>query len=309
MSATAQSAIILTGVTTYEAAVAALAIHFGGAPVDLSTGEVSDVPFRDASAVFTGSAALTVSSGATPESTPPGAAEVDKNGLPWDDRIHSSSKSKNADGSWRGKKGVPPPTIAKVKAELLAKLGGAPTASTPPTAEQANVQNNDEAARLARINHAREKAFAIAGPMNTDEDTFAKLQRGVLVTVPPYVEEWFTKWQAAFNNAYKEYVQQAQGVTMGMQTINPESQTNQPVAIVGMPGDATPPAAAQTPQAAAPAVDTFATFAAHYGAHFANPVLGEVLATLGIGGGVAALATAEPMIPAVKALLAAKGIV
>lgn len=292
----AQLAFVFPFDASFEEVSAAIALHFGGEPVNLSTGEVA--PLRDASAVFTGSAALTVSSGTTPETTPPGAFDLDVNGLPWDDRIHSSSKNKNADGSWRGRKGVPPPTIAKVKAELLGKVGGAPTAA------QANLQNGEEAARAARISHAREKAFSIAGPCPTDNDTFEKLQRGQLVTVAQYVSDWFTKYQQAFNDAYKEYAQA--GVTVGLQTISPGAATNQPVELVAQ---AQMPTDTPKPTVVAPAADTFATFAAQYAAHFASPVLAEVLATLGISGGIAALATAEPMIPAVKALLAAKGIV
>lgn len=37
-----------------------------------------------------------------PNTSPP---EVDSNGLPWDERIHSSSKAVNADGTWRYKRG------------------------------------------------------------------------------------------------------------------------------------------------------------------------------------------------------------
>ena len=48
--------------------------------------------------------------------------ERDKNGTPWDERIHSNAKSKNADGTWRKRKGLDDATYAAVMAEL----GGAP---------------------------------------------------------------------------------------------------------------------------------------------------------------------------------------
>lgn len=54
---------------------------------------------------------------------------LDKNGLPWDERIHSSSKNTNADGTWRYRKGVSPTIRAKVEAELK----GAVAAPANPT--------------------------------------------------------------------------------------------------------------------------------------------------------------------------------
>jgi hypothetical protein len=48
--------------------------------------------------------------------------ELDSRGLPWDARIHAGGKTKNADGSWRGKRGVAADTIAAVTAELKALM-------------------------------------------------------------------------------------------------------------------------------------------------------------------------------------------
>jgi len=45
-------------------------------------------------------------------------AEVDSKGLPWDGRIHASSKAKVADGSWRAKRGVDPAMVTTVETEL-----------------------------------------------------------------------------------------------------------------------------------------------------------------------------------------------
>lgn len=52
----------------------------------------------------------------------PATAELDKNGLPWDARIHASSKARNADKTWRGKRGVDPAVVAQVEAELRALM-------------------------------------------------------------------------------------------------------------------------------------------------------------------------------------------
>ena len=57
---------------------------------------------------------------------------VDSAGLPWDDRIHSGSKSIKKDGTWTYKKGSTPPVIAAVEAELKARVGGAPAGLPAP---------------------------------------------------------------------------------------------------------------------------------------------------------------------------------
>jgi hypothetical protein len=49
-----------------------------------------------------------------------------KNGLPWDERIHSSSRAINADGTWRYRKNVPDETKQAVEAELKTLMIGLP---------------------------------------------------------------------------------------------------------------------------------------------------------------------------------------
>lgn len=46
--------------------------------------------------------------------------ETDSTGLPWDERIHASSKALNADGTWRTKRGVDKALVASVEAALRA---------------------------------------------------------------------------------------------------------------------------------------------------------------------------------------------
>lgn len=50
---------------------------------------------------------------------------TDKAGLPWDERIHSSSRAINADGTWRYRKNVPDETKREVEAELKGLVTGA----------------------------------------------------------------------------------------------------------------------------------------------------------------------------------------
>jgi hypothetical protein len=63
----------------------------------------------------------------------PQADHLDKNGYPWDERIHASSRAKTADGSWRSKRGVDPALITQVEAELRALMAipVAPVVSVP----------------------------------------------------------------------------------------------------------------------------------------------------------------------------------
>lgn len=43
---------------------------------------------------------------------------TDKNGLPWDERIHAGTKALNGDGTWKKRRGVDDATVAAVTAEL-----------------------------------------------------------------------------------------------------------------------------------------------------------------------------------------------
>lgn len=57
------------------------------------------------------------------------SADLDKNGLPWDARIHSSSKAKTAKDEWKKLRGVDDALVAAVTAELLGKSPAAPAAA------------------------------------------------------------------------------------------------------------------------------------------------------------------------------------
>lgn len=67
------------------------------------------------------------------------AAEVDKTGLPWDERIHSSGANKlNADGTWRKRRGVNEIDYKRIEAELRG-AAPAPSVPTPPVPQPPNL--------------------------------------------------------------------------------------------------------------------------------------------------------------------------
>lgn len=55
---------------------------------------------------------------ASSSAVPASDIERDSSGLPWDERIHSSSKDKIANGTWRKRRNVPDETFHSVTAEL-----------------------------------------------------------------------------------------------------------------------------------------------------------------------------------------------
>lgn len=60
--------------------------------------------------------------------TPP---EFDKDGTPWDKRIHAESKAINADGTWRKRRNLSDVTYASVMAEITKTTAGAQPAAAP----------------------------------------------------------------------------------------------------------------------------------------------------------------------------------
>lgn len=66
-----------------------------------------------------------------------GQVVKDSAGLPWDERIHSSTKGFNTDGTWRARRNVDKGTVAKVTAELLAVVNAGGAVPTPPAAPAA----------------------------------------------------------------------------------------------------------------------------------------------------------------------------
>ena len=65
--------------------------------------------------------------------TPPAGITVDSEGLPWDKRIHASTKTRRqSDDTWKLMKGVSDHLVRSVKAELRQAMSAGVTAPTPP---------------------------------------------------------------------------------------------------------------------------------------------------------------------------------
>lgn len=128
---------------------------FGGAPAPLPLGATAAPSIAVATPSLTAPAVMpgTTSTATSTVPAPPaptsanaaaiaapqtgnlvGGVDLDKNGLPWDGRIHAESKAKIADGTWRKKRNLDPTILATVEAELRAVMGAAPAAPLAPVA-------------------------------------------------------------------------------------------------------------------------------------------------------------------------------
>ncbi len=114
-----------------------MAASFGHTPVPMTAIVPVAVPFVPPAPPMAPPVPISpVPSLPTVDTAPTDALDV--RGLPWDDRIHSGSKAKNADGRWKARKGLNDPSlVARVEAELLGHAlpaRVAPVSPPPPPA-------------------------------------------------------------------------------------------------------------------------------------------------------------------------------
>lgn len=129
VSTTGDSVTVQPTDTQDAAAIFGAVAPFAPATVDAAAQQTapvvspaSSLPTPPAMPLPAAMPAATVSAPAAAAPTAP-APTVDKDGLPWDARIHSSSKALNADGRWRAKKGLNDGAmVAAVQAELRALM-------------------------------------------------------------------------------------------------------------------------------------------------------------------------------------------
>lgn len=148
------AALTAATTATWPAAIPNLPVHPDDNPAAGSTSVTADQAFNAASgnpAAAFPNAAQTAAPAPMPNggqlvthNTAPMAGQaptlgldLDKNGLPWDARIHAKAAdgggTKNADGTWRGKRSVDPLFVQQVSAELRQALAApaAPGANLP----------------------------------------------------------------------------------------------------------------------------------------------------------------------------------
>lgn len=124
------------------------AAAFGSAPAPLDLGATAAPFIAGAAPSLTAPADMTATTFAAPAPTVPappaptnanaaqvvapptanlaGGVELDKAGLPWDGRIHASTKTKTKPGLWTAKRGVDPALVVTVEAELRQIMAAAP---------------------------------------------------------------------------------------------------------------------------------------------------------------------------------------
>lgn len=114
-----------------------LALYLQSAAEDIEAGRVSAEPALPNPLAFADAPGAS-----DPEPETAGAsAELptfDANGLPWDERIHASSKALNADGTWRYKRGGDLAERATVEAELRGAAEPVDDIPPPPVEEPAD---------------------------------------------------------------------------------------------------------------------------------------------------------------------------
>ncbi len=93
----------------------------------------------------------------------PMPVKLDKNGLPWDERIHAGTKSKKGDGNWKNKRSIDPAIIAQVEAELRAAMS-VPTLATLDGPTQFV---NDNILKFQQLAQAHDWTFAYSDDART----------------------------------------------------------------------------------------------------------------------------------------------
>lgn len=142
---------------------------------------------------------------------PVAPGETDSNGLTWDERIHAGTKTKNADGRWKKRKGVDDATITAVEAELRAAAGnaaapvvsGAPPASPAPVAIPAPATAPVEAPAPvtapapAPAPAAPPTAPAPAPSTTLDFGGLMQIVSNGMIMQPPQIDDALIAWLAA----------------------------------------------------------------------------------------------------------------
>ena len=182
----AQDAAAVFGATPLPGAPsAAAAAPLPTAPAGLP-GISTPLPGLPAPAAHIAAAALVPGGAAAAALIPPASGvELDSTGLPWDERIHASTKTKTQKGVWTARRGVNDEAFIKsVEAELRATVqSAAPLAQTLPGIAAAAANTPSEAMALPG-------ASALPAAASADPQTFEQLmprvtQASIAGLIPP----------------------------------------------------------------------------------------------------------------------------
>lgn len=112
--------------------------------IDLNIHSKAGAELGNGSQVSAGSTQAAKSSGETTTNI-----EVDFDGIPWDARIHSSTKTKTVSGTWTKRKRLADGVYETVLAEL--KSNGAPTQSNVVQIPEVNIQHQEQTTPLNQV--------------------------------------------------------------------------------------------------------------------------------------------------------------
>jgi hypothetical protein len=107
----------------------------GQQPAPTNTAGTSPLQSSDAAAVFAAASATPAPSAApvpAPAASTSPAQELDSDGMPWDARIHASTRTKTAKNVWKKLRGVDDGTVAAVTAELRTLVSAPKVAAFTP---------------------------------------------------------------------------------------------------------------------------------------------------------------------------------
>lgn len=98
----------------------------------------------------------------------PNSVELDSTGLPWDHRIHASTKTKTAKGVWTRRRGIEDSLVAEVEAQLRAAMA-IPAPPPPPVKHAAEVHgvHGGDGATLQQQQAAASEPAAAFGTLMT----------------------------------------------------------------------------------------------------------------------------------------------
>jgi hypothetical protein len=146
--------------------------------------------------------------------------DTDKNGLPWDNRIHSTPQAMTDKGVWRKKRGVATALVTQVEAELRAMKGNAVAPVATAQSTGANVFD-----KAAAVQWAHDEAIRVCGASPIEANTLAALLEGKPATLSPAQNDWYVAYFAKRNAAYVEYKERAENVasaaSVGTVTVAP----------------------------------------------------------------------------------------